>query len=136
MLTITITTTTKKQEEEFIVKKVVTPRFELGSREPKSRMLPLHHATLQNIQYIPLYVHVNSTIFEQNNICAFLFYISHQLLLSIFPLVNNTIKHCNLYIKTIKKSLTLSFTLITTINLFVKMHGVGFEPTHLSITAP
>ena len=26
-------------------KKVVTPRFELGSREPKSRMLPLHHAT-------------------------------------------------------------------------------------------
>ena len=32
---------------DIIDKKVVTPRFELGSREPKSRMLPLHHATLQ-----------------------------------------------------------------------------------------
>ena len=29
----------------FPFKKMVTPRFELGSREPESHMLPLHHAT-------------------------------------------------------------------------------------------
>ena len=29
----------------FFYKKMVLPRFELGSREPESHMLPLHHAT-------------------------------------------------------------------------------------------
>ena len=30
----------------FFYKKMVLPRFELGSREPESHMLPLHHGTL------------------------------------------------------------------------------------------
>ena len=34
-----------KEREEKKHKKVVPPRIELGSQEPKSYMLPLHHGT-------------------------------------------------------------------------------------------
>ena len=32
----------------IIVQKMVPPRFELGSREPESHMLPLHHGTFSS----------------------------------------------------------------------------------------
>ena len=35
----------------FPYKKMVTPRFELGSREPESHMLPLHHGTFLSYLY-------------------------------------------------------------------------------------
>ena len=46
-----------------ICKKVVTPRFELGSREPKSRMLPLHHATIHTWKHPRHTIHyiINTT---------------------------------------------------------------------------
>ena len=34
-----------RKEKKKIGKKVVPPRIELGSQEPKSYMLPLHHGT-------------------------------------------------------------------------------------------
>ena len=37
----------------FYLQKMVPPRFELGSREPESHMLPLHHGTFQ--VYIPVF---------------------------------------------------------------------------------
>ena len=37
-------------------KKMVPPRFELGSREPESHMLPLHHGTLRYIPYSSLLI--------------------------------------------------------------------------------
>ena len=46
-----------------IYKKVVTPRFELGSREPKPRMLPLHHATIHTWKHPRHTIHyiINTT---------------------------------------------------------------------------
>ena len=35
----------------MLLKKVVPPRFELGSREPESHMLPLHHGTFLSYLY-------------------------------------------------------------------------------------
>ena len=39
---------TKKTQIKEKGKKVVPPRIELGSQEPKSCMLPLHHGTFLN----------------------------------------------------------------------------------------
>ena len=40
----------------FYLQKMVPPRFELGSREPESRMLPLHHGTLRYISSLTLLI--------------------------------------------------------------------------------
>ena len=121
-------------------KKMVPPRFELGSREPESHMLPLHHGTFLSFLYsfpftMPSYP-VTLTPSFLSSLCSLSFSYTLSTLSSFFLL--------SFFFLTLPFLLPLSFSFSPLSHFFPflppfpflkKTPPVGLEPTTLRLKA-